>query len=180
MSILLNLIDLGHHGHIELVANLLGTEIITVEISRFDALLEFCQTHELSATRERGLANVALIQGLKRHHRCLQGIVNLFLPEDRLTPVVRIKVLPAWEQLCLEHAYETLSNRLHFISSGLVLNKLGVTHADEDFQEVVPDEVILRVELAVLFISIGLDSFKIEIRQFKGLSIDQILSLSLN
>ena len=53
MSILLNLIDLSHHGHIELVANLLGSEIVTVEVGRFDTLLELRQTHVLLATGER-------------------------------------------------------------------------------------------------------------------------------
>ena len=71
MPILVNFVDLRHHGYIELVANLLGSEIVTVEVGRFDTLLELRQTHVLLATGERRLANVTLVKGFQRSHGCL-------------------------------------------------------------------------------------------------------------
>ena len=73
-----------------------------------------------------------------------------------------------------------MSEGLNLISSSFSLIKLGVTHTEEHFQEVMPDEVVLGIKLAVLLISIGLDSFQIEIRKFEELSIDQIQCLFLN
>ena len=90
-------------------------------------------------------------------------------------------ILPEnWEELSVEHQLESLSDGVYFRTTRPILKVLGVAKTHEHLKEVVPNEVVLRVLLAVLFVSVRRDALHVQIGQLQGLAVDKRRDLLLD
>lgn len=90
MLILVNLVNLGHHGHVVLVADLGGTEIFRKTVGAYDALSELRQRHVLLTAGQGILSNEALIDVLEGLEADFQSVIHLFLPNHLLALQMRV------------------------------------------------------------------------------------------
>ena len=85
------------------------------------------------------------------------------MPQNGLAPSVRVILPENWEELSVEHHLESFRDGVDFRTTRPILKVLGVAEAHEHFKEVVPDEVVLRILLAVLFVSVCRDALHVQI-----------------
>ena len=93
--------------------------------------------------------------------------MRVILPED-------------WEELSVEHQLERFGDGVNFRTACPILKVLSVAKAHEHFKEVVPNEVVLRVLLAVLFVGVRRDALHVQVGQLQGLAVDERRDLLLD
>ena len=175
VTVLFNLVDLCHHGQIEHVSDLLGSKVFAEAVTRYYALRELGQRHELLATRQRVAPDVLFVNGAEGLDGDFQRVVDFFLPKHLFAPRVRVELLEEREEVLVEHHLEGFGDGVALWTPRAILQVLCVGQADEHLEEVVADQIVLRIELSIGFICVCLDALQVKVGQLERFAVNETL-----